>query len=113
MLLKNKTILKLFPFALIFYEVTNYLATDMYIPALPNIMQDFHANAYTAQLTLTVWFIGSASMQLLIGPLADHYGRRPILFCGAFVFILSTLSCVLASNMNMLLVARFFQGSAI
>ncbi len=113
MLSKQEKILALFPFLLVFYEITNYLANDMYLPALPSLATDLGITPHLAQQTLTTWFLGSASLQLFLGPLSDRLGRRPILLGGGAVFILSTIVCAMTTNINILLTARFFQGCAV
>lgn len=105
--------LAIFPFILVFYEVTNYLANDMYLPALPNIANDFKISAHYAQMTLTAWFLGTATLQLILGPISDRIGRRPVLLCGGIVFVVSTFVCAVTSNINVLLLARFFQGCSV
>lgn len=109
----QQKIFTLFPFILVFYEITNYLANDMYLPALPILTRDLHTTAHLAQLTLTTWFFGSASMQLILGPLSDRFGRRPILLGGGLIFISSTLVCTFTQSIEVLLIARFFQGCAV
>ncbi len=108
-----KKLSSLFPFFLVFYEVTNYLANDMYLPALPQITTYLHTTIQSTQQTLTIWFLGTASLSLFLGPLSDRLGRRPVLFAGGFLFILSTWFCMTATNIYMLLIARFFQGCAV
>src|SRR5579883_399237 len=103
MLSKQEKILALFPFLLVFYEITNYLANDMYLPALPSLATDLGITPHLAQQTLTTWFLGSASLQLFLGPLSDRLGRRPILLGGGAVFILSTIVCAMTTNINILL----------
>jgi len=105
--------LALFPFILVFYEITNYLANDMYLPALPFLAKDLTISAHLAQMTLTVWFLGTASMQLILGPISDRVGRRPVLIGGGIIFISSTIFCALAPNIKILLIARFFQGCSV
>ena len=107
-----KPSLKLFPYLLVLYEVMIYLSNDMYIPALPQLMQGLGINAHTAQLTLTSWFLGGVSLQLILGPISDRYGRRPVVLWGGIVYILSTIACALTPNALMLLIARFIEGSA-
>jgi DHA1 family multidrug/chloramphenicol efflux transport protein-like MFS transporter len=85
----------------------------MYLPALPAVMHDLHISHHLAQLTLTLWFLGSASMQLILGPLSDRFGRRPILLSGAVFFILATFICAVSNDIHWLLLARFIQGSAV
>jgi len=109
----NDKNLAIFPFVIIFYAVITYLSNDLYLPALLDLIQDFHSTPAMAQLTLTAWFLGSASTQLVMGPLSDHFGRRPILLIGAVIFIIATAICAATPSMSILLLARFIQGSAV
>ncbi len=102
----------LFPLLLVLYEMVIYLSNDAYLPALPIMTRDLHASNHLALLTLTSWFAGTASMQLILGPLADRYGRRPILLIGGIVFIIASLLCSTTSNIHLFLFARFMQGTA-
>ncbi len=86
-----------------------YLSNDMYLPALPQMTQALSTTPALTQMSLTTWFFGAASMQLLLGPLSDKYGRRPILLGGGVIFIAATLICAITSDISTLLVARFFQ----
>ena len=99
-----------FPLLLVFYELPTYLSNDAYLPALPIIVKDFLTTPHLVQLTLTAWFLGTAFMQLVLGPLADRYGRRLILLSGGIVFIISTIGCALAPNIWFLLTMRVIQG---
>ena len=93
--------------------MATYLSSDMYLPALPTVMKSFGVSHAEAQSTLTVWFLGSISVQLILGPIADRFGRKPVLCFGAVLFVLSSIACALATNFNAFLLARFFQGSSI
>jgi DHA1 family multidrug/chloramphenicol efflux transport protein-like MFS transporter len=57
--------------------------------------------------------MGSASLQLVLGPLSDQIGRRPVLITGGIIFILATLGCALAQDIYTLLVLRFLQGMTV
>lgn len=103
----------LFPLLLVLYEIPTYLSNDAYLPALPQIMQDLATSHSLTQLTLTTWFFGSASMQLVLGPVSDRFGRRPVLLIGGVVFLITALICAFTNNIWVLLVARFFQGATI
>lgn len=105
-----KRLLLLFPFLLVSYEIATYLSNDMYLSALPSIEADFKTTTFLTQASLTTWFLGSASLQLFLGPLSDRYGRRPILLIGGFIFVLASIACALSTNITMLLIARFFEG---
>lgn len=99
-----------FPIFLILYEFAANLSNDMYVAAMPEIVQDFASRDQLVALTMTAWLLGSSSIELLMGPLSDRYGRRPVLFIGGAIFLLSSLGCAVAPGLIWLIVARFFQG---
>jgi DHA1 family bicyclomycin/chloramphenicol resistance-like MFS transporter len=86
------------------------LTIDMYLPALPAIATDLHAPSAAVQLTLTGTLVGMAGGQLLIGPLSDAWGRRPLLVAGIAVHILASLLCVVAPSIAVLGGLRVLQG---
>lgn len=102
-----------YPILLVMFELCAYLSNDVYLPALPRIEDDFNSTTSLAQLTLTAWFFGSASLYLLLGPLSDRYGRRWVILGGVFLFVLTTFGCMLAPTIELLIIARFFQGMSI
>lgn len=101
---------RLFPGFLILYEFCTNMSNDMYLPALSLIAADFQSSINLIQLTITAWLAGSMSIQLIVGPLSDRYGRRPILFGGGLLFLLATLGCSLSPSLEWLLMSRFVQG---
>ena len=103
----------LFPFFLIIYEFCTNMSNDMYLPALPAISHDFKASINIVQLTITAWLAGNTSVQLIIGPLADRFGRRPILLWGGILFLLSTLGCAAASSIFLFILFRLIQGISV
>lgn len=68
----------------------------MFTPALPDIASFFDISHDSAQLTITWFLIGYASGQLLYGPIANRYGRKPALYCGIGLQILSSGICIMA-----------------
>ncbi|ANZ14868.1 multidrug effflux MFS transporter [Streptomyces noursei] len=86
------------------------LATDMYLPALPQMAGDLHADASGIQLTLTTFLIGMGLGQLILGPLSDRFGRRVPLLAGSVVCAAATALCALAPSLGWLVVLRFLQG---
>ena len=74
------------------------LATDMYLPALPELAADFSATASLAQMTLTMTMLGMAIGQIFLGPLSDMHGRRLPLFCGMAVFAAVSLGCCFSDS---------------
>lgn len=101
---------RLFPFFLIPYEFATYLSNDMYLPAFTVLGADFGLNDKGVQLTLTAWLVGNALFQLVIGPLSDRFGRRPLLLWGGVLFVVSSLLCRYTNSFPLFLLLRCFQG---
>ncbi len=64
-----------------------------------------------AQYVLTLFLAATALAQLFIGPMADRYGRRPVLLASTSVFLIATTVCVFATSIEMLLIGRVLQAS--
>lgn len=86
------------------------ISTDLYLPALPAIAADLGTGPERAQLTLGVFIAGFAVAQLVCGPLADRFGRRPVLLAGMALYAVATLVCLVAPSIEVLLAARFVQA---
>lgn len=86
------------------------LATDLYLPALPRISDEFGATATHAQLSLTGFMAGMMLGQLFFGPLADRFGRRGPLLIGTVLFVLASAATVVAPSVEVLIAARLVQG---
>ncbi len=87
------------------------LSIDMGLPALGQIARDLHAEPAAATMTLGVFLLGFSVAPLLLGPLSDRFGRRPLLLAGLGVFTLGGLACAAAPSITLLLLARFVQGA--
>jgi DHA1 family bicyclomycin/chloramphenicol resistance-like MFS transporter len=83
------------------------------VPALPNIGDSLRvAHENQQQLVVIAYFIGFGSTQLVWGPLADRFGRKPILAAGVILYSLFALLCGLAWSFPLLIAARVCQGAA-
>ena len=67
------------------------LSTDMYLPAMPAIRTGFGSTVTLVQLTFSVFLIGFAIGQLIVGPLSDRFGRRPVLLGGMAIYGIMSL----------------------
>lgn len=103
----------IFPIVLVLYEIATYLSNDMYLPSLPGLEKDFNVQQELTQYTLLTWFLGAASMHLIMGPLSDRYGRRAVLLSGGVCYVLATIICALTENIGVMLLARFIQGTTV
>lgn len=86
------------------------LSVDMYLPAMPAMQRAFDTNIVQMHLTLSAYLWGFALFHLACGPLADRYGRRPLLMGGTAVFILASVGCALSETVEQLTLCRFVQG---
>ncbi|MGY3945138.1 multidrug effflux MFS transporter [Aeromonas tecta] len=86
------------------------LAIDIYLPAIPQMAERLGAEVTLMQGTIT-WFLFSMGLgQLLVGPLADRYGRKPIALGGVLLYGLSALAAGFAASLGELMLARVLQG---
>lgn len=86
------------------------LSTDLYLASLPSLATVFDVPAATVQLTLTIFVAGFGGAQLVIGPLSDRFGRRPVVITGLSLYLLASLLCGASQSMGMLIIARFLQA---
>lgn len=86
------------------------VATDLYLPAFPEMTAELQASATAVQLTLTAFLLGLTFGQLLFGPLSDRLGRRNPLIIGALLCVLASVVAATAPNIAILIAARFAQG---
>lgn len=105
-----KSKLFLFPFFLVIYEFFVNLSNDMYLPALPEMAENLQTTPHWIQYTITAWLAGSIFVQLILGPLSDLWGRRPVLLMSGVIFLSSTFGCAFSSSIFPILMWRFFQG---
>ena len=86
--------------------------TDMYLPSLPVRGEYFNTSSSMVQLGLTTSMIGLAVGQIFFGPLSDRYGRRIPLQVAMWLFIVSTVFCLFAQNIQQFVAFRLIQGIA-
>ena len=86
------------------------LATDMYTPSLPSVVFEFNSSISYIQLTISLYLLSFAIGQIIWGPLSDTFGRKPIIIIATIIFLLSSLICIFAPNLEILIIARITQG---
>lgn len=92
------------------------LTTDLYLPALPTMVEMLNTTQTMVNLTLSVYFVTYALGLLFWGPLSEKFGRKPIMLLGLSIYVVASLLCALANNIEMLIGARLMQafgGSAV
>lgn len=86
------------------------LSIDMYLPAFPTMQRALNTSAGQIQLTLSSFFIAFAAGQILYGPLADRFGRKPPVYAGLSLFVLASIGCAFVQNVEQLVALRFLQA---
>ena len=97
-------------FLLISVSAIGPLTLNGVLPATSAVMSDLATRYETAQLVLTVFLLANLVSQIVFGPAADRYGRRPVLIMSLVVFVIGSLMCALAQSIEWLLIGRFVQG---
>jgi DHA1 family bicyclomycin/chloramphenicol resistance-like MFS transporter len=88
------------------------LTIDMYLPAMPGMVDALGTDTNRVQLTISSYLLGFSLFHLACGPLADRYGRKPILFAGLALYVAASLACGTAATIEELIFYRFLQGVA-
>lgn len=86
------------------------LSTDLYLPALPRMVENLNAAPSLINLTLILFFIFYAAGSLFWGPLSDKYGRKPILLIGLIIFTVTSVLCAFSENVYQLIAYRIIQA---
>ncbi|WP_256260826.1 multidrug effflux MFS transporter [Shewanella sp. NIFS-20-20] len=86
------------------------LAIDMYLPAMPSIASSLSTSTALVQQTMSLYLAGYAVGMLLLGPLADKWGRKYILRLGLGGFLIASLLISVCSDINHFLALRFMQA---
>ena len=86
------------------------IATDLYLPALPGLAADLNAGVGRAQATLSALIFAFGLSQLLLGPAADRFGRRPVLLGGLLLLVGASAGAAWAADIGELVAWRALQG---
>ncbi len=113
MAVKLQTSKKYYGFLVMFLVVLSALGSfvnDMYTPALPAMCRFFGCSVPMGQMGLTMGMIGLAVGQLILGPMSDHYGRKPVLIGAMAMFIAAAIVSVFSPSIEFFVICRLFQG---
>lgn len=84
---------------------------DMYLSAFPIMAKALNTTTAQVSITLSSYFVGLATGQLVYGPLMDRFGRKNPLYVGLIIYILASIGCVFATNVESLIILRFIQAA--
>lgn len=100
----------LFAVFFIIYEFNTYIANDMIMPGMIQVVNEFHSPVENIAKSLSLFIIGGSSLQIFLGPLCDRYGKRNILLAGNLFFLIASAIIPFVTNIDQFLAARYFQG---
>ncbi|WP_448631539.1 multidrug effflux MFS transporter [Cellulomonas soli] len=86
------------------------ISTDIYLPSLPEVARDLSTSDTAAQPTMTGMLIGAAVGQLVVGPTSDRFGRRRPVLVGVAAHVITSLLCMVAPSIGLLIGLRTAQG---
>lgn len=86
------------------------IALYMLVPALPVLVSTFGSDVAVAQMTVSLFMVGLAVSQIIMGPLSDKFGRRPVLLAGLGLMVIASVGCIVAQTLPQLIAARFLQA---
>ncbi|MDK3018114.1 multidrug effflux MFS transporter [Pseudodonghicola flavimaris] len=89
------------------------LAMNIFLPSLPSMAAHFHTDYGMMQLSVALYLAVTAVVQILIGPVSDKMGRRPVILWGIALYLAATLICIVAPTVELFLLARMGQAAAV
>ncbi len=98
---------------LILLTAISTLSLQMFLPSLANIARAFEVSYAQASLAIGGYLAIAAVLQLIIGPLSDRLGRRPVMLGALLTFTLASIGCALAPNIWVFLGFRMLQGGIV
>lgn len=98
---------------LIFLSSLSVVSMNLFLPSLPNMARDFATDYATISLSIAGYSGVAAVLILIVGPLSDRFGRRPVILTGVAIFCVATVGCLLATDITTFLCFRMLQASII
>jgi DHA1 family bicyclomycin/chloramphenicol resistance-like MFS transporter len=83
---------------------------NVFLPSLPGMTAYFDTEYRLMQLSVAIYLAMNAVLQILVGPISDRFGRRPVILWGLALYLLATLGCLLATDVTTFLVFRMLQA---
>lgn len=89
------------------------LAINIFLPSLPGMTAYFDTQYRLMQLSVALYLAVNAAFQILMGPISDRLGRRPVILGGLAIFLLATLGCIFSTNAYVFLAFRMLQATVV
>ncbi|BBP71007.1 multidrug transporter MdfA [Pseudomonas sp. Seg1] len=102
-----------FCLALTAFELLTYMASDLIMPAMLNVTTDLQADIRHVPNAFNLYLLGGVCLQWLMGPLSDHWGRRPMLLIGCAVFGVACAATFVTHSIELFNLLRLIQGAGL
>ncbi|MEM9582580.1 MAG: multidrug effflux MFS transporter [Pseudomonadota bacterium] len=99
-------------FTLVLLAGLSALAMSVFLPSLPAMTAEFETSYAVMQLSVSLYLACTAVVQLLVGPISDKYGRRPVTLAALSIFVIASIGCMSATSAAMFLIFRMLQAIA-
>lgn len=100
-------------FLLTSYTVLAMAGVDLYLPALPTMVNALDSHYGAIQLSIGIYLFGIGVGQLVFGPIIDHFGRRPTIFLSLLCYVIASLGCAATTSDVFLLLMRIMQALSV
>lgn len=97
---------------LILLTANTVLTLNMFLPSLPHMAEDFGVPYSVMSLAVGAYLLVTAVTQLIVGPLSDRYGRRPVILWGMAIFALGSAICAITGSFAIFLFGRLLQSAS-
>jgi len=87
------------------------VAMNIYLPSMSGMVEAFGTTSGRVQLTMSLYFLAIGFAQLVLGPMSDRFGRRPVIIGGMALFVIGTVLCLIAPTVEALIFARILQAA--
>ena len=89
------------------------LSMNVFLPSLPNMTAYFDTDYRLMQLSVAIYLGFNAVLQIIVGPISDRFGRRPVILGGYALFVLASLGCIFATSIEVFLSFRMLQATVV
>ncbi len=89
------------------------LSMNIFMPSLPGMTAYFETDYRLVQLSVALYLAMNAALQIIIGPISDRFGRRPVILWSIAIFCLATLGCIFSPTIEIFLVFRMIQATIV
>ncbi|MDA5093619.1 multidrug effflux MFS transporter [Aliiroseovarius sp. KMU-50] len=98
-------------FTLTFVAAMAAVSMNVFLPSLPGMALYFNADYHLVQLSVALYLFMNGALQIVVGPLSDRFGRRPVILSGFAIYILATMGCIFAPTIQIFLGFRMLQAT--